>query len=358
MVLDEDPGLKPVLARLAGGVRLDEHEAEAAFSVIMDGAATDAQIASLLTALHLRGETVAEMEGALRAMQARMARIEAPPGTIDVCGTGGDGLSTLNVSTATAFVVAACGVPVAKHGNRALSSRAGGADVLQALGVRIDIDIARLPEILGRVGLVFLFAPLHHPALRHAASVRAQLGFRTLFNLLGPMANPARVKRQLTGVYDARWLVPVAETLGRMGSESAWIVHGGCAESGTDELSLAGPTQVAAWNGRDVARFTVTPAEAGLAGAPIAAIRGGDAAENAAALLALLHGGRGPYRDTVLLNAAAALIVAGAVHDLREGVARAARALDSGEALAVLDALRDETNDTKLREIGPDAVAE
>ena len=358
MVSRDEAGLKPVLARLAAGSSLDENEAEAAFSLIMDGSAGEAQIASLLTSLHMRGETVAEMEGALRAMQARMESIQAPPGAIDVCGTGGDGFSTLNVSTATAFVVAACGVPVAKHGNRALSSRAGGADVLQALGVRIDLDLARLPEILGRVGLVFLFAPLHHPALRHAAAVRSQLGFRTLFNLLGPMANPARVRRQLTGVYDARWLAPVAETLGRLGSEAAWIVHGSGENSGVDELSLAGPTHVAAWDGERVSRFTVSPAEAGLEEAPIASIRGGNAAENAGALLALLQGERGPYRDTVLLNAAAALIVADSVDGLREGAVRAARALDSGEALAVLEALRDETNDARLLEINPEPVGE
>jgi anthranilate phosphoribosyltransferase/anthranilate synthase/phosphoribosyltransferase len=330
--------LKPVLRRLAAGETLDEAEAEAAFAAIMDGEATGAQIGALLTALHLRGETVPELRGALRAMRARMARIEAPPGAIDVCGTGGDGLATLNVSTATAFVVAGCGVSVAKHGNRAISSRAGGADVLAAMGIDVETPIARLAGILERCGLAFLFAPAHHPALRHAAASRAELGFRTIFNLLGPMANPAGVRRQLTGVYDPAWAAPMAETLAGMGTEFAWVVHG----QGLDELTLAAETQVAEWNGHALRRFTVTPEDAGLERAPVAAIRGGDAAENAAALVALLEGKAGAYRDTVLLNAAAALVVAGRVTSLREGAASAAKSVDSRAAYAVWERLRTE----------------
>ena len=333
------PSLKPVLARLASGARLDEDEAEAAFALVMDGLATPAQIASMLTALHVRGETAAELTGALRAMRARMVAIEAPPGAIDVCGTGGDGLGTLNVSTATAFLVAACGVPVAKHGNRALSSRAGGADVLAALGVDVDLPPETLPGILARCGVTFLFAPRHHTALRHAAGVRAELGFRTLFNLLGPMANPARVTRQLTGVYDQAWAAPMAEVLASLGTEFTWIVHG----QGLDELTLAGETQVTEWDGTRFRHFTVTPARAGLVEAPIEAILGGDATQNAAALLALLRGARGAYRDTVLLNTAAALIVAGASDDLRHGAELGAKMLDDGAALAVLEAVRRET---------------
>jgi anthranilate phosphoribosyltransferase len=332
--------LKPVLARVGAGEVLDAEAAEAAFATIMDGDATQAQIAALLTALHLRGETVPELLGATRAMRARMTRVQAPPGAIDVCGTGGDGFGTLNVSTATAFVVAACGVVVAKHGNRALTSRAGGSDVLAALGVNMDVPPAGLERQLGAYGIAFLFAPRHHPALRHAAPARSEIGFRTIFNLLGPLSNPASVRRQLTGVYDPAWLTPMAETLGALGTERAWLVHG----QGLDELTLAGPTQVSEWHNGDVRNFFVTPEQAGLRYAPIETIRGGDAAENAAALRALLEGTPGAYRDTVLLNAAASLIVAGRAGDLREGVKLAAVALDRGAALDVLKNLvRDAT---------------
>jgi anthranilate phosphoribosyltransferase/anthranilate synthase/phosphoribosyltransferase len=253
---------------------------------------------------------------------------------MDVCGTGGDGLGTLNVSTAAAFVVAACGVPVAKHGNRAISSRAGGADVLAALGV--DIAAAQASAALERVGLTFLFAPNHHPALRHAAAARAELGFRTLFNLVGPACNPAGVRHQLVGVFAPRWLEPMAETLGALGAERVWVVHG----AGLDELTLAGETQVAEWRNGSVRRFSVSPAAAGLGEAPVAAILGGDAAHNAAALLALLQGAGGAYHDTVVLNAAAALVVGGRAADLAEGAGLAREALASGAALAKLRALQ------------------
>ncbi len=327
--------LKPLLARLALGTALTEAEAEQAFDIIMSGEATPAQIGGLLMAMRVRGETVAELTGAVRAMRARMTAIEAPDGAIDVCGTGGDGAGTLNVSTAVTFVMAGAGVPVAKHGNRALSSRTGGADVLSALDVNVDAPMERLPDILREAGAVFLFAPRHHPSMRHAAGPRVELGTRTIFNLLGPMANPARVKRQLTGVFDPAWARPMAETLDRLGSEAAWIVHG----QGLDELTLAGENQVVALEGGAVRGFSVTPEEAGLARAPIAAIKGGDAAVNAAALRALLDGAPGAYRDTVLLNAAAALIVAGKVDALRDGVAVAASVIDGGaarEALTVM----------------------
>jgi len=327
--------MKKLLIRLGAGETLGAAEAESAFATIMDGDATQAQIAALLTALHMRGETVAELQGATKAMRARMARVEAPPGAIDVCGTGGDGSGTLNVSTAVALVVAACGVPVAKHGNRALTSRAGGSDVLAALGVNIDASLACLARQLRVHGIAFLFAPRHHPALRHAAPARAEIGFRTIFNLLGPLSNPAGVRRQLTGVYDPAWLAPMAETLGALGTERAWLVHG----QGLDELTLAGETAVCEWRGGTLRHFTVSPEEAGLSRAPVEAIRGGDAAQNAAALRALLEGAPGAYRETVLLNAAAALIVAGRVEHLREGVQIAARALDRGAALDVLETL-------------------
>ena len=331
--------LRPVLARLAGGESLSADEAEHAFGVIMSGEATPAQIAGLLMAMRVRRETVAELTGAVRAMRARMVAVEAPAGAIDVCGTGGDNAGTLNVSTAVTFVLAALGVPVAKHGNRALSSRTGGADVLTALGVEVDVPLEALPRILRAAGCVFLFAPRHHAALRHAAGPRVELGTRTIMNLLGPLANPAGVRRQLIGVFDPDWAQPMAETLAGLGSTHVWMVHG----QGLDELTVAGESQVVALRDGAISRFTVTPEDAGLARAPLAAIRGGDAAANAAALEALLRGAAGPYRDTVVLNAAAALIVAGRAEDLRDGAMRAAGALDDGSAEATLDSLRRET---------------
>ncbi len=331
--------LKPVLARLARAETLSEAEAEQAFGIIMAGEATPAQIAGMLMAMRVRGETVAELTGAVRAVRARMLTVDAPPGAMDVCGTGGDGAGTLNVSTAVTFVLAGCGVPVAKHGNRALSSRTGGADVLAALGVNVEVPLERLPGILRAAGCVFLFAPRHHAALRHAAGPRVELGTRTMFNLLGPMANPARVTRQLTGVFDPAWALPMAESLQALGCTDAWVVHG----AGLDELTVAGESSVVALSGGSITQFAVTPESAGLARSPVHAIRGGDAAENAAAIVALLQGMRGPYRDTVLLNTAAALIVAGRAGSLAEGAEVAAESLDSGAALAALEALRRET---------------
>jgi anthranilate phosphoribosyltransferase/anthranilate synthase/phosphoribosyltransferase len=328
-------GLKPVLARLARGESLNQAEAEAAFGVVMDGQATPAQIGGMMMAMRARGETVAELSGAVTALRSRMAAIEAPSDAMDVCGTGGDGAASLNISTAVTFVVAACGVPVAKHGNRALTSRAGGADVLLALGVNIEPDISRLSAILREAGCAFLFAPRHHPALRHAAAVRVELGTRTIFNLTGPMANPARVKHQLIGVFDPAWAKPVAETLALLGTESAWIVYG----NGLDELTLDGENLVVALKDGEISEFTLSAADAGLQAAPQAAIRGGDASENAAALRAMLAGEKGAYRDTILLNAAAALIVSGKTISLTQGVAMAASAIDSGKASEVLDAL-------------------
>ncbi len=331
--------LRPVLASLANGETLTEDEAEAAFSTIMSGEATPAQIGALVMAMRVRRETVAELTGAVRAMRSRMTRVEAPPGAIDVCGTGGDNAGTLNVSTAVTFVLAGLGVPVAKHGNRALSSRTGGADVLTALGVNVDVPLERLPGILRAANCAFLFAPRHHAALRHAAGPRVELGTRTIFNLLGPLANPASVTRQLTGVFDPGWARAMVETLAALGSTSVWLVHG----QGLDELTVAGDNQVVALHGGKIREFTVTPEQAGLPRAPVAAIRGGDAGTNAAALSALLRGASGPYRDTVLFNAAAALIVAERTEDLRDGVAQAARSIDNGAALAALETLRRET---------------
>jgi anthranilate phosphoribosyltransferase len=328
--------LKPVLARLAAGETLSAAESQMAFGVVMDGLASPAQIGGMLMAMRARGETVAELTGAVTAMRARMTRVDAPANAMDVCGTGGDGAASLNISTAVTFVLAACGVPVAKHGNRALSSRAGGADVLASLGVNLEPRLERLSAILEETGCVFLFAPRHHPALRHAAAARVELGTRTIFNLTGPLANPAGVKHQLIGVFAPAWLRPMAETLRDLGTTSAWVVHG----SGLDELTLAGENHVVALKDGDITQFTLEASDAGLEPVPLEAIKGGDAQENAAALRAVLDGRPGGYRDTILFNAAAALIVAGATISLVEGVSLAAAAIDSGAAGRILDRLR------------------
>ena len=326
--------LKPALARLATGATLSEVEAEHAFDIIMSGEATPAQIGGLLMALRVRGESVGELTGAVRAMRARMAAIVAPADAIDVCGTGGDNAGTLNVSTAVTFVVAACGVPVAKHGNRALSSRTGGADVLTALGVEVEAPLARLPAMLDAAGCAFLFAPRHHPSMRHAAGPRVELGTRTIFNLLGPLANPANVRRQLVGIARPAYVPIYAEALARLGTEHSFVISG---DEGLDELSLAGGNEVAMIGGGEVRMQRVAAKDAGLVSAPIDAIRGGDPEHNAAALRALLAGRHGSYRDAVLFNAAGALLVAGDVETWAEGVEEAAEAIDKGLAKALLD---------------------
>jgi anthranilate phosphoribosyltransferase len=331
------------LAHVADGKSLDAAQAERAFEIIMSGDATPAQMGGFLMALRVRGETVAEITGAVRAMRAKMLTIDAPAGAIDTVGTGGDAKGTYNISTASAFVVAACGVPVAKHGNRALSSRSGAADVLMALGVNIDADMRLVQKALREVNLCFLMAPRHHSAMRHVGPTRVELGTRTIFNLLGPMSNPARVKRQLVGVFAPQWVKPLAEVLRDLGHERAWVVHGA---DGLDELSTTGPSQVAELNEGKIKTFEVSPADAGLPKARLADLLGGDAEHNAEALRAMLDGAAGPFRDIVLYGSAAALIVAGKVGDLKAGVAMAAEAIDSGRArqtLAGLVAISHET---------------
>ena len=336
---DLDTNLKPAIARLARGETLSEAEAEAAFGLIMSGEATPAQIAGLLMLMRLRGETVAELIGAVRAMRARMVTVEVPSGAMDVCGTGGDGAGTLNVSTAVTFVLAGLGVSVAKHGNRALSSRTGGADVLTELGVNVDVPLDRLPGVIAAAGCAFLFAPRHHAALRHAAGPRVELGTRTIFNLLGPLANPGRVTRQLTGVFDPVWARPMAETLSELGTTHAWLVHG----QGLDELTVAGENHAVVLDEGHITERVIIPEDAGLPRSPLEAIKGGAAQENASALVALLTGERGAYRDTVVLNSAAALVVAGRAGDLMEGAAQAASAIEDGAALDALHRLRQAT---------------
>lgn len=331
---------KTLLGRIAAGETLTETQARAAFDVMMSGGATAAQTGAFLMGLRVRGETAAEIAGAARAMRDKALRIAAPPGAIDTCGTGGDGKGTYNVSTAAALVAAGCGVPVAKHGNRAMSSRSGSADVLRALGVNVEAGAKAAAASLERAGFGFLMAPQHHAAMRHVAGARVELGTRTIFNLLGPLSNPAGAARQLVGVFDARWLGPLAEVLGKLGAERAWVVHG---RDGMDELTTTGPSAVAELKDGAVSRFEVAPEDAGLPRADAAALAGGGPERNAAAIRALLDGERGAFRDIVLLNAGAALIVAGKAPDLRAGAARAAAAIDDGSARRVLERLRETT---------------
>jgi anthranilate phosphoribosyltransferase len=332
--------LRPTLARVAAGERLSESEAEAAFETIMSGDATPSQMGALLMGLRVRGETVDEITGAARIMRSKAVPIDAPPGAVDIVGTGGDASGTFNVSTATGLVIAGAGVPVAKHGNRAFSSKSGAADVLTALGVNIDCDMAVVRRCLWEVGICFLMAPRHHGATRHVGPTRVELGTRTIFNLLGPLSNPASVRRLMVGVFAAQWVVPMAEVLGRLGAEHAWVVHG----AGIDEITTAGTTTVAEFKDGTVRSFEIAPEDAGLARATLDDLRGGEPAHNAALMHGVLSGKKGPLRDIVLFNAAAGLMVAGRAADLREGVAIAVDSIDSGKASAVLQKLVSETN--------------
>ncbi|MET0313097.1 MAG: anthranilate phosphoribosyltransferase [Hansschlegelia sp.] len=329
-------GLKAIIARIADGHALSREEAEEAFGRIMSGEATAAQIGAFLMGLRLRGETVDEIAGAVSAMRARMTRVSAPADAVDVVGTGGDGAGSVNVSTCAAFVVAGCGVPVAKHGNRALSSKSGSADVLRALGVEVDLAPERISACIAQAGIGFMFAPAHHSAMRHVGPARTELGLRTIFNLLGPLSNPAGVKRQMVGVFARKWVEPIAEALAQLGSERAWVVHG---SDGLDEVTTSGPTAVAALENGHVTTFEIKPEDAGLTPHPVGALAGGDAAQNAIALRGVLQGQKSAYRDVAILNAGATLVVAGRVQSFAEGAATAAKAIDEGAALDRLDAL-------------------
>ena len=336
-----DPAdLKALLAHVAQGRSLSETEAEAAFDIIMSGDATPSQMGAFLMALRVRGETVDEITGAARIMRTKAVPIDAPPGTIDTCGTGGDSSGSFNISTASALVVAGCGVPVAKHGNRALSSKSGSADVLTALGVNIDADLAIVRQCLWEIGLGFLMAPRHHSATRHVAPTRVELGTRTIFNLLGPLSSPALARRQLVGVFAPEWVRPMAEVLGRLGAEHAWVVHG----DGLDELTTAGVTTVAAFEDGEVRTFEVVPEDFGLPRARLEDIRGGEPQHNANLMRNLLAGVGGPLRDVALLNSGAALLVAGRVTTVEAGIELAARSIDSGAAQRVLEELVTRTN--------------
>lgn len=328
--------LRGAIAKVAAGKSLTQEEAAEAFNLVMSGAATPAQIGALVMGLRVRGETVDEIAGAARAMRAKVLTVRAPEGAIDTCGTGGDGKGTFNISTCTAFVVAGAGVPVAKHGNRAISSRSGSADVLKELGVNIEASPETISRCIAKCGLGFMFAPAHHAAMRHVAQVRTELGTRTIFNLLGPLANPAGAKYQIIGVFGKEWVEPIAQVLALLGTIRAWVVHG---SDGLDELTTTGISDVAVVDAGKVSTFRISPRNAGLPDARPEDLTGGNAVENAAHIRAVLGGLKGPLRDIVLLNAAAALLVAGKASTLREGVALASESIDGGKALAVLEAL-------------------
>jgi len=300
---------------------------------MMSGEATPSQMGGLLMALRVRGETVEEITGAVSAMRAKMLRVKAPPEAIDVVGTGGDGSGSVNVSTCASFIVAGAGVPVAKHGNRALSSRSGSADVLSSLGVKIDISPEHVGRCVEEAGIGFMFAPAHHPAMKNVGPTRVELATRTIFNLLGPLSNPAGVTRQMVGVFSKQWVQPLAQVLKNLGSESVWVVHG---SDGLDEITLTGPTFVAALEKGNIRSFEVTPEQAGLKCVAGEMLKGADAHANAIALKSVLDGMPSPYRDVALLNAAAALIVAGHAKDLKEGVALGTRSIESGAAASRL----------------------
>jgi anthranilate phosphoribosyltransferase len=331
---------KTHIAKVASGGSLTFEEARSAFDIVMSGEATPSQIGGFLMALRVRGETVEEISGAVATMRAKMLTVEAPADAIDIVGTGGDASGSYNVSTAAAFVAAGAGIPVAKHGNRALSSRSGAADTLAALGVNIEAVPAQISACIREAGVGFMFAPSHHSAMRHVGPTRVELGTRTIFNLLGPLSNPAGVKRQLVGVFSPEWVEPLAHVLKGLGTEAAWVVHG----DGLDELTTAGPTRVAELRDGKVRSFELSPEDAGLPRAAPADLKGGDAVRNAEALRAVLDGVKGPYRDIVLLNAGAAILVAGKVDSLKGGIAAAEASIDSGKARAALTKLAEVSN--------------
>ncbi|MBI3702173.1 MAG: anthranilate phosphoribosyltransferase [Afipia sp.] len=328
--------LKTIIGKVATGAALTREEAAATFDRVMSGEATPSQLGGLLMALRVRGETVDEITGAVSAMRAKMLTVKAPADAVDVVGTGGDGSGSVNVSTCASFIVAGAGVPVAKHGNRALSSKSGAADVLSALGVNVNITPEQVGKCIAETGIGFMFAPTHHPAMKNVGPTRVELATRTIFNLLGPLSNPAGVKRQMVGVFSKHWVQPLAQVLKNLGAESVWVVHG---SDGLDEITLTGPTHVAELKNGAIRTFDVTPEDAGLPRAPGAELKGGDANANAKALTAVLEGKPSAYRNVALLNAAAALIVAGKAKDLKEGVALGTKSLDSGAAMEKLKRL-------------------
>ena len=335
------PELKPLLAKVANGESLTRAEAREAFEVLMSGEATPSQIGGFLMALRVRGETVDEIAGAVATMRSKMLPVTAPADAVDIVGTGGDGTGTYNISTLASLIVAGCDLPVAKHRNRALSSKSGAADALSALGVNLEIGPDRIGRCIAEAGIGFMFASMHHSAMRHVGPSRVELGTRTIFNILGPLSNPAGARRQLLGVFSPRWLMPIAEVLRDLGSERVWVVYG----DGMDEITTTGTTNVVALEAGEIRTFDLTPEDFGVRRTSLDELKGGDGHANAAALRAVLGGTKNAYRDISLCNAAAALVVAGKAADIPEGMQLATRALDSGEAAAALDRLVAVSND-------------
>jgi len=325
--------LSDIIKLIAEGESLSETQAEDAFKLVMSGQIDLPQMAGFVMGLRLNGETVDEITGGARVLRSKASGFPVPDSAVDTCGTGGDGIGTYNISTAAAIVTAAAGIPVAKHGNKSVSSKSGSADVLTSLGINLDIPIEAHQKALETIGITFMFAPAHHKAMRHVGPVRASLGIRTIFNLLGPLANPAKAKRQVLGVYDRQWLRPMAEVLARLGSKHVWVVHG---SDGLDELTTTGESYVVALKEGDISEFKVSPDDAGIPVASIEHLKGGDANDNASALMALLEGATGAYRDIVLMNTAAALIVGERAENLKEGAEIAAKTIDSGKALELM----------------------
>ncbi len=328
--------LKPILGDIAAGSPLSAEKARQAFDIILSGEASAGQIGAFLMGLRVRGETIDELVAGATIMRQHALAVDAPANAIDTCGTGGDGAGTYNISTAVAFVVAAGGVPVAKHGNKALSSKSGSAEVLEMLGVRLDLTPAQISQAIHQIGMGFMFAPAHHSAMRHVGPVRAELAQRTIFNLLGPLSNPASAKTQLLGVFDKCWLRPLAETLGQLGSVSAWVVHG---SDGLDELTTTGASHIAELKNGTVREFDITPEEVGLSQTTPDQLIGGTPQENAQAMRALFDGTQNAYRDIVLLNAGAAFVAAEKTDTLKAGVDMAAQVIDAGQAREKLEAL-------------------
>ena len=328
--------LKLLIGKCAGGQSLTREEARTAFDVLMSGEATPSQIGGLLMALRVRGETVDEITGAVEIMREKMLRVEAPPEAIDIVGTGGDASGSYNISTCAALIAAGAGLKVAKHGNRALSSKSGAADVLTALGVRIDLKPEDVTRCINEAGLGFMFAPAHHASMKYVGPTRVELGTRTIFNLLGPLSNPAGVRRQVTGVFDKNWVEPLAHVLKNLGCEHAWICHG---EGGFDEIVPCGRSWIAELKNGKVTTFELNPEEAGVARSRPDELKGAEAAHNAEVLIAVLDGLKCAFRDAAVMTAAAALLIAGKARNYRDGITQAVQAIESGTARNALDRL-------------------
>ena len=333
--------MKPLIAKAASGSALTRDEARDAFNIMMSGDATPSQIAGFLMALRVRGETIDEITGAVEIMREKMLRVAAPVGAIDIVGTGGDASGSFNISTCAAFVAAGAGLKVAKHGNRALSSKSGAADVLLALGVKLDVTPEKITECINEAGLGFMFAPAHHSSMKHVGPTRVELGTRTIFNLLGPLSNPAGAARQVTGVYSKAWVEPLAHVLKNLGSEACWICHG---EGGMDEIVPSGTTWISELKNGEIRNFELTPEAAGLERSNAADLLGGDAAHNAEALRHVLNGEASAFTDAALMTAGAALVVAGKATDIKSGVVAAQAGLKSGAAAKALAKLVEVSN--------------